>query len=675
MLRGQASGNGNTGTDAKLGSGASGRLIDRIVLLPPRSKHLILLCADIITTGFSVLLAAFAAELHSIPGVTQLVLLYGSLFGVALLFLLHRFGAHKTVIRYARRESYYSIVVPVLIAATISGLGALVFGNREMWGLLYISAITSGFLLLSSRAVAAALLNRGDTSRSLAQYERVAIYGTGEPARQLAQALRGGHSYLPVMFVEDSNQLVGRILCGLPVNHSRCLADAKARNGVTQIFIANPTLTVRCKAELSSRFVALGLMVKVVPGIDELASGRYRIDDLREVQIEDLLGRDAVEPFPQLLDGTIQDRCVMVSGAGGSIGSELCRQIALRAPRRIVLLECNEFALYKIECELRAVQQEQKLQWELIPALGSIGDVKLVRRLLADYVVDTVYHAAAYKHVPLVESNVLSALDNNVFETEAFARCVAASQVSRFVLISSDKAVRPVSVMGATKRLQEMTIQRVFGEKKSIRFCAVRFGNVLGSSGSVVPLFTDQIRRGGPVTVTHPDVTRYFMTIPEAVQLVLQAGALASRGEIFILDMGQPVKIVDMAQRMIRLSGKTVQDENNPDGDIAVVFTGLRPGEKMFEELVIGNNVSGTVHPRIFCADERSLPREIFDQQLLRLRQSLDNIDEKSARRICARLTGEQLPPESVEVEAVDAVVAKQKLEQPAFGAGRVAHN
>jgi FlaA1/EpsC-like NDP-sugar epimerase len=672
VLRGLAS--SKTGRDAEPGSGVAGRYLDKIVRLPPHSKHLILLSADVITTGFSVLLAAAAAELHAIPGVTELVVLYGSLFAVALLFLLHRFGAHKTVIRYARRDSYYSIIVPVLIAAAISGLGALVFGNREMWGLLYIAAITSGFLLLSSRAVAAALLNRGTSTRPAAQFERVAIYGTGEPARQLAQALVGGHSYQPVMFIEDSPSLVGRILCGLPVKHSKTLAEARSRCGVTQLFIADPALTVRSKAELSTRFVALGLMVKVVPGIDELASGRYRIDDLREVQIEDLLGRDAVEPFPNLLDATIHGRCVMVTGAGGSIGSELCRQIALRAPQRIIALECNEFALYKIECELRAVAQEQNLKWDLIPALGSIGDVKLVRRLLQDYAVDTVYHAAAYKHVPLVESNVISALQNNVFETESFARNVAASQVSRFVLISSDKAVRPVSVMGATKRLQEMTMQRVFAEKKSIRFCAVRFGNVLGSSGSVVPLFTDQIRRGGPVTVTHPEVTRYFMTIPEAVQLVLQAGALASRGEIFILDMGQPVKIVDMAQRMIRLSGKTVLDETNPDGDIAIVFTGLRPGEKMFEELVIGNNVGGTVHPRIFCADERSLPREIFDQQLLRLKQSIDGSDEKSARRICARLTGEQLQPESVEPE-IDPVVAKQKVEQAAFVAGRLAHN
>jgi FlaA1/EpsC-like NDP-sugar epimerase len=364
-----------------------------------------------------------------------------------------------------------------------------------------------------------------------------------------------------------------------------------------------------------------------VPDIADLVSGTARVEDVRDIDAADLLGRDAVPPDERLFDACIRDKVVMVTGAGGSIGSELCRQIARLKPRRLVLFEMSEVALYQVDRELRATMEREHLDFDLTSLLGNAHHKYRVREVIQSFGVQTVYHAAAYKHVPIVEENVIEGIHNNVVSTWYTAEAALECGVETFVLISTDKAVNPTNVMGATKRLAEIVLQGLHERGSRTRFCMVRFGNVLESSGSVVPLFREQIRRGGPVTVTHPDVIRYFMTIPEASQLVLQAGAMAEGGDVFVLDMGKPIRIADLARRMILLAGCSVRDEQNPEGDIEIRYTGLRPAEKLFEELLIGSNVSGTGHPMIMRAMEHSLPWSDVQELLNNLLVAMDQFD------------------------------------------------
>ena len=446
----------------------------------------------------------------------------------------------------------------------------------------------------------------------LAGGKPVAIYGAGAAGNQLLASLRVGELYRPVAFVDDDESVIGRTIAGLPVYSPDQVGQMMSKTGAKELFMAIPSATRSRRQEVLRTLQSYALHVRTIPGLMDLASGKVKVDDLQEVDIADLLGRDAVPPDQSLFERCIKNKAVMVTGAGGSIGSELCRQIVLSNPSTLVLFEHSEFALYEIHSELTGYLRARHLKIVLIPILGSIRNYRRLQDVINAWKINTIYHAAAYKHVPMVEHNVAEGIMNNLFGTLNTAQAAIKCQVENFVLISTDKAVRPTNVMGSTKRMAELVLQALSDEQAPVlwgeeprvnqvnrtRFTMVRFGNVLGSSGSVIPLFREQIRRGGPITVTHPDITRYFMTIPEAAQLVIQAGAMGEGGDVFVLDMGEPVTIVNLARKMIQLSGLTVRDEKNINGDIGITFSGLRPGEKLYEELLIGDNPEQTAHEK-----------------------------------------------------------------------------
>ncbi len=440
------------------------------------------------------------------------------------------------------------------------------------------------------------------TSRN-AQH-RVLIYGAGASGRQLLLALANSVEFRAVAFVDDDPSLQGVMIRDTKVHSPDHIGYVVQAYGISRILLAVPSASRGVRAKLIERLESLGLPVLTIPGMTDLVDGKMKIDELQDVKIEDLLGRDAVTPNSSLLTANITGKVVMVTGAGGSIGSELCRQIIQQSPSRLVLFEASEFALYEIDKELSAEIANRQLEVQLLPFMGSVVDQQRVQQVMQRYQVQTVYHAAAYKHVPLVEFNVIEGLRNNLFGTWHTAEAAIAAGVETFVLISTDKAVRPTNVMGTTKRLAELALQALAQRQQQTRFCMVRFGNVLGSSGSVVPLFRKQIKNGGPITLTHEDITRYFMTIPEAAQLVIQAGAMGEGGDVFVLDMGEPVKIYDLAKKMVHLTGLEIKNKQNPQGDIEIKITGLRPGEKLYEELLIGDDEKATRHPRIKAANE-----------------------------------------------------------------------
>lgn len=462
----------------------------------------------------------------------------------------------------------------------------------------------------------------------------VAIYGAGSAGIQLLKSMRVDRAYHAVAFVDDDPHLIGRTIEGLPVYGPDEIGRLIRETAAVEMLLAIPSASRYRRRQILLMLQEHPLRVRTMPGIIDLASGKVKVDDLREVEIADLLGRDSVPPDAALLEHCIRDQVVMVTGAGGSIGSELCRQILCAGPAVLVLYEHSEYGLYAIHRELESLINARQLPIQVVPILGSIRNGTRLRHVINGWKVDTLYHAAAYKHVPIVEYNISEGINNNVFGTLKTAQAAIEGGVKHFVLISTDKAVRPTNIMGATKRLAELVLQGLSSEatpqlwsrgdaraENRTRFTMVRFGNVLGSSGSVIPLFRQQLRQGGPVTVTHPDMTRYFMTIPEAAQLVIQAGAMGESGSVYVLDMGEPVSILDMAHKMIRLSGLSVRNDENPDGDIEVTFTGLRPGEKLYEELLIGDNPETTQHPRICRANEACLGWD----ELLGILQRLDD--------------------------------------------------
>jgi FlaA1/EpsC-like NDP-sugar epimerase len=477
--------------------------------------------------------------------------------------------------------------------------------------------------------------------------EPVAIYGAGRAGLQTALALMSSPEFRPVAFFDDNADQKGTNVAGIRVFSPDDASQVMLEKDCRQLLIAMPSVTRSRKREIIQRFENHNFVLKTLPGMGELVDGKVRVEDIREVGVEDLLGRDPVPPVENLIKACIRDKVVLVTGAGGSIGSELCRQIAANLPKKLLLYERNEYSLYKIEQELHR-HNKNRWNFEIIPILGDINNQQHLEHLFEEFSVETIYHAAAYKHVPLVESNVIAGIVNNVFGTLSAAKAAINKNVETFVLISTDKAVRPPNVMGASKRLAELILQGLSQvDNKSAqktRFCMVRFGNVLGSSGSVVPLFKEQIRQGGPLTVTHPDVTRYFMTIPEAAQLVLQASAMGKGGDVFLLDMGEPIKIVDLAKKMIELSGLSVRDAITGDGDIGIEFTGLRPGEKLFEELLIGENVSGTSHPRIMTATESSIEYSELMNSLDHMRAACDDGNKGEVLRILGSVVREYQP-------------------------------
>ncbi|MTI51761.1 MAG: polysaccharide biosynthesis protein [Alcanivorax sp.] len=542
-----------------------------------------------------------------------------ALTSVAMLYVC---GFYRSILRYLGSEAAWSIVAGM--SASVITLAAMsymvpaevprsIFVIYWLLGTLYLGAsrfLARRFLF----RVMAGYLNR----------ERVAVFGAGEAGAQLVAALQSGRELNPVLVVDDDPGKQGSLLCGVPVVNRQGL-QAKAKQGaISTVLLALPTLPRHRRMALVNWLEQLDIRVQTVPTFNDIASGRARLDEIQDVAIEDLLGRDTVPPRLDLLSRCISGKHVLVTGAGGSIGSELCRQIVKLAPARLVLLEQSEVALYDIERELRGLIEQSGRETTLIPMLGSVVNRGHVQRLCRENRIDTLYHAAAYKHVPIVEANPAAGVRNNIIGTLAAAEGAEAAGVKHFILVSTDKAVRPTNVMGATKRFAEMVLQTMAARGSETVFSIVRFGNVLGSSGSVVPLFRDQIRQGGPVTVTHPEVVRYFMTIPEASQLVIQAGAMAKGGEVFVLDMGEPVRILDLAQTMIRLMGLSVRDESNPEGDIDIVFSGLRPGEKLFEELLIGDASVRTEHEMIMQAHEETLSESDVVTAMEAFRAALD---------------------------------------------------
>jgi len=514
-----------------------------------------------------------------------------------------RMGLYRAVLRYVGSKALITIVKAVTITTLI--LLALVVMSQTHG---VPRSVFFSFWLLSLLFIAGSRLFLRSYIHSYTKRKKnkqpVAIYGAGSSGAELAKAMQSGQEYEPVAFFDDNPEKQGTEIHGIKV----CLLDELpklvSKAGVSQVLLAMPALSHRRKHKILEKLETHQVHVRTLPGIADLISGKAKFLDIREVDTRDVLGRDAIPPIPGLIEKCIRGKNVMVTGAGGSIGSELCRQIAEYGPSKLVLFEQSEFALYKLEKELEAYNANL----EIIAILGSVTHARRVETVLRSFAIHTVYHAAAYKHVPLVEQNPIEGLQNNVFGTWRTAEAAKAAGVETFVLISTDKAVRPTNIMGATKRLAELVLQGMAEESDTTRFTMVRFGNVLDSSGSVIPLFRDQIKNGGPVTVTHPEVTRYFMTIPEAAQLVLQAGALGEGGDVFVLEMGDPIKIDDLARSMIHLSGLEVCDDDNLEGDIEIKYSGLRPGEKLYEELLIGNNVTGTEHPKIMRAAEEKLP-------------------------------------------------------------------
>lgn len=560
-----------------------------------------------------------------------------------------KLGLYRAVMRYLGWHAIEQIAIGVLTSTGI--LLALMFLYPQA-GLPRSTFIIYGLMLFllvgGSRFFARRLLGvvpvRG-------KRERVAVYGAGAGGRQVAEMLRQGPDYQPVAFLDDADDLQGREINGLRVWSPKGgdLTQRLQRLGVESILLSIPSASPDARRAILAKLEPLPFHVRTVPAINDILAGKATLDQIQEIDIEDLLGREPVAPDVELMHRCITGKTVLVTGAGGSIGSELCRQVVAQGASRLILFEVSEFALYRIDQELRALPTVAGGEVEVVAALGSVLDERRLARLFDRFSVDTVYHAAAYKHVPLVEHNPVEGLSNNAFGTLITARLAAESGVAHFVLISTDKAVRPTNIMGASKRLAEMALQALQPESPDTTFSMVRFGNVLGSSGSVVPLFRRQIAEGGPVTVTHPDITRYFMTIPEAVELVIQAGSMAKGGDVFVLDMGEPIKIAYLARRMIHLSGLEVCDESHPDGDIEIIYTGLRPGEKLFEELLIGDSVSGTNHPRILRANEDCLAWTAFDQAISELQRGMACYDLPSVRKHLADVVSGYQPHARIE--------------------------
>ena len=550
----------------------------------------------------------------------------------ALLLMIPAFyitGVYRAIFRYAGTGMMKTLVrgfaiytAGMILIFTIIGIDGVPKTVGVIQPIIFFIAV--GFIRVTTRYLMVDILGRNSFGGKV---RRILIYGAGSAGQQLASSMRSEPAIQLVGFIDDDQRLDGQKLDGRKVYFSKKLPRLIERYNIDDIMLALPGISRKKRRTIVREVQQFKVHVQTLPNVKEIMDGKVSFNDIRELDIEDLLGREAVSPNELLMSRTIIGKTVLVTGAGGSIGSELCRQILTSGVRRLVLFERTEFSLYKIEKELRTLALEQGLTAQIIPILGSAIDPARLKEVFAEWQPDTVYHAAAYKHVPLVEANPVEGIRNNVIGTYETVDAAFAAKVSDFILISTDKAVRPTNIMGATKRAAEQIVQVYAAQKTNTRFSMVRFGNVLGSSGSVVPLFRQQIEAGGPVTLTHKDVTRYFMTIPEAAQLVIQAAGMAKGGEVFVLDMGKAVRIIDLAETMIQLSGFTVRDEKRPDGDIEINEVGLRPGEKLYEELIIGNDPQKTVHERIMMAHENHVTRFELDEVLIAMRscRKLDN--------------------------------------------------
>jgi FlaA1/EpsC-like NDP-sugar epimerase len=608
-------------------------------------KRLIAITVDSALICVSVVLALYLRLGEALPAQMQMYAVATGLVTALPVFVVA--GLYRTIFRYSSWPALAAVFrgvvissVPFVGVVTMVGLP----GIPRTVGIIH--PILLLLLVSGSRAVAHAFL-AAPYAKALGDAEkpRVLIYGAGSAGMQLLAGLRQSNRFVIVGFLDDDRMLIGERLHGLQIYSPRELGSLHQELGITDVLLAIPTASRHRRSEIVTEIRKFGLHVRTMPGLTDIALGNVAITDIRELEVTDLLGRGPVAPNEDLLAANVAGKTLLVTGAGGSIGSELCRQITALKPKRLVLLDNSEFALYSIHRELsRLCTKLGASDLELTPILGSVTDSSRMRSIFRSCRPHTVYHAAAYKHVPMVEANVIEGMKNNVFGTITAAEAAIECGVANFVLISTDKAVRPTNVMGATKRLAEISLQALAERGGGTCFAMVRFGNVLGSSGSVVPLFRQQIREGGPVTVTHEDVIRYFMTIPEAAQLVIQASAMASGGEVFVLDMGEPVRVMDLARNMIELSGLTVRDAANPDGDIEVVTVGLRPGEKLYEELLIGENPQSTTHPRILKANETFIGWQTLEPCLSDLEARLSAQDDKKCMALLRKLVPEFAP-------------------------------
>ncbi|EHR42084.1 polysaccharide biosynthesis protein [Alishewanella jeotgali] len=593
-----------------------------LLALPRSVKRIISVVIDTVFLTLSLLLAFVLTQNGNVSQFQTMVLAFAVTLPLTLL-VFTKLGLYRAVIRYMGQHALGAVLFGIIASGVILALLFAGLGVQDKTNLVVVYAllalVSSGGIRLGARLVLQPSNNSHKT--------RVLIYGAGSSGRQLAQALINGEQYHPVMFVDDDTTLQRSTILGIPVSGPENIASIIKQRSIGRILLAMPSASRSRRREVLDKLEELPIPVLSIPGMSDLVNGSMRIDELQDVKIEDLLGRDPVAPKKKLLHANIKGKVVMVTGAGGSIGSELCRQIVMCEPVTLVLFELSEYSLYAIERELKQTIANEGLDVNLVPVMGTVQRQSRLETVMRTFGVQTVYHAAAYKHVPLVEYNVVEGVRNNVFGTWYTAEAAIKAGVETFVLISTDKAVRPTNVMGASKRLAELVLQGLAQHQSQTRFCMVRFGNVLGSSGSVVPLFREQIRKGGPVTVTHKDIIRYFMTIPEASQLVIQAGAMGKGGDVFVLDMGEPVRIADLARRMIHLMGLEVRDAEHPNGDIEIQFSGLRPGEKLYEELLVGNNVRKTDHSRIMAADELCLTWP----EMLHLLERLDTACERFA--------------------------------------------
>ncbi len=608
-----------------------------LISLPRLGKQSLVLLVD----AFSITLAVWLAysirldRLHFPVEVEFLVYILSLVIAVPIFV---KMGLYRAVFRYAGQHALWSIARAVFIYGLIFFTAIIFLGSLGLSkgvatiprSLGILQPIILLVLIILSRSLARVWL-AGHASISKKTQQRTLIYGAGVSGAQIGSSLQRSGQYYLVGYLDDDPQLRHKTINGLTIYGVDQIDVLINEYGVTDILLALPSIQQSRRNEILSHLRRFHVHVRSLPSMNDLAEGKVKVSDIRELDIADLLGRNPVTPNKELFEKNIKNQVVMVTGAGGSIGSELTRQILSSRPKILILLEQSEFSLYALDAELMARINDENLDTQLITLIGNVRQYDWLKKICSTWQINTIYHAAAYKHVPIVEHNVTEGVLNNVWGTLNAARAAIESGVDQFVLISTDKAVRPTNVMGASKRLAEMVLQALANQSGiKTQLSMVRFGNVLGSSGSVVPLFRSQINAGGPVTVTHPKVTRYFMTIPEAAQLVIQAGAMASvsgemdQGTVFVLDMGEPVKIVDLAQRMIELSGFSLQNEQNPDGDIAIEVVGLRPGEKLYEELLIGDNPQTTEHPRIMKAQETFMIWPDLEKELIKLQGALN---------------------------------------------------
>ncbi|XPF93367.1 polysaccharide biosynthesis protein [Colwellia sp. RE-S-Sl-9] len=605
-------------------------MIRKIDLIPSYLKFIMGVGFDLLALSIAFFLAYFIRMGLNNTAFTLSELYVYLTITLSTLILFTYFDVYRSVVRYFNAKAFLKIFIILICTTAIFYLAGYIFDAfipRSVPIVFFVLAILQ---ITSVRALFGIIFEKNLFN----EREGVVIYGASTTGRELVNALTLGKKYQPLAFIDEKARYQNRNVLGLHVYSHKKIGNLLKRFGKFKVLIAVSNVDPHRLKEIVTALEPHALELLTVPTMSDMVSGKRSIDQLREISVKELLGRKSVKPVPELLSANVTNKVVMVSGAGGSIGKELCRQILLNTPKKLVLLDISEAFLYEIHQELTELLAETNNPLEIVPLIGNVQNDALMKFIFNQQQVQTIYHAAAYKHVPMVEGNVIAGVSNNVFGTYAIAKAAVASKVETFVLISTDKAVRPTNVMGATKRMAELVLQGLANKQGETRFAMVRFGNVLGSSGSVVPLFKKQIERGGPITITHPDIIRYFMTIPEAAQLVIQAGAMGKGGDVFVLDMGSPVKIVDLAHKMTHLMGFTIKNDDNPMGDIAIEYSGLRPGEKLYEELLIDDHAQQTSHERILTANEKSIPWDDVITILEHLTQAITNEDDKQIRQI-----------------------------------------